>query len=259
MTSRLFARNGYRVFACVRNKKSGLHIENATIICINVDDDNSVTKGIAEIVKQTDTIDVLINNAGFGFVGPVEDFSILEMKEQFETNYFGQMRMIKAVLPYMRKNKSGMIINISSINGLVSFPLYGLYSASKFALETTSEALAFELAPFGVRVVLVEPGTFLTNFTANRKRPKQTNTKNSPYVSMTTPFFQKIEHLKDASIIRRRDPAIVANLLLRISETKNPRLRYKVGYDAHIFHLADRLLPKSVKFWLMRRAYHWPE
>ncbi len=259
-----FARQGYRVFAGARSKASEALLKMAAerphirIVSLDVSRDRSVKDAMHQILSETDSVNVLVNNAGFGFIGPIEDFTIDEIKEQFETNFFGQIRMIKIVAPMMRKNRQGTIINISSINGLVSFPLYGVYSASKFALETLSEALAFELFSFGIRVVLVEPGTFGTGFTANRKHPAHMASKSSPYHPVTSRFFTQLEHLKDARIIRRQDPAVVARLLYQIAETAHPRLRYKVGPDAYFLHWLDRTTPKPLKFLFMRYAYGWP-
>lgn len=262
-----FARVGWRVFAVVRSLKNAAVLTEAakseklpvTVIELDIARDGSVSSGMRQILEQTKRIDLLVNNAGFGFIGPMEDFTIEEMKEQFETNFFGQMRMIQSVIPLMRKQKEGMIVNMSSINGLVSFPLYGIYSASKFALETVSEATAFELAPFGIRVVLVEPGTFLTNFTNNRRHPARMNTDESPYQPMTKRFFLRLEKIKDSQILKRQDPMIVAKRIYELAHIKHPKLRYKIGLDAHVFHLMDRITPKFIKFALMRRAYRWPE
>lgn len=260
-----FARCGYQVFAGIRNRKTAQELfrivkEEAlpvTVIDLDITSQMSVKNAMRTILSDADGIDVLVNNAGFGFVGPVEDFTLEEMKKQFETNFFGQLTMSKAVIPLMRKRKSGTIINISSINGLVAFPLYGLYGATKHALEAVSEALAFEVAPFGIRVVLIEPGTFLTNFTANRKHPEKTNTDESPYRTMTRPFFQKIEQLKDANVIKRHDPAKVGNLVVSIAQSANPRLRYKVGADAYILHMMNLITPSWIKFFVMRKMYNW--
>jgi NAD(P)-dependent dehydrogenase (short-subunit alcohol dehydrogenase family) len=264
-TTLAFARHGYHVFAGIRNKKTAQELFRivkeeslpVTVIDLDITSEASVIHAMRTILSHTDHIDVLVNNAGFGFVGPVEDFTLEEMKEQFETNFFGQLRMSKAVIPLMRIRKRGTIINISSINGLVAFPLYGLYGATKHALEAACEALAFEVAPFGIRVVLVEPGTFLTNFTANRKHPQKTNTDDSAYRAMTRPFFQKIEHLKDANVIRRHNPSKVGNLLVSIAQSASPRLRYKVGADAYILHMFNIITPSWVKFFMMKKMYNW--
>ncbi len=265
-TTIMFARSGYRVYACVRRRAS-TELTDAitreslpvTVVVLDITSDRSVEAGMRRIRAVEKRIDVLVNNAGFGFVGPVEDFTVDEMKEQFETNFFGQVRMMKAVVPGMREKRNGVIINISSVNGLVSFPLYGVYSASKFALETLSEAAAFELASFGIHVVLVEPGTFSTNFTANRRHPMFMKNRKSAYFAVTSKFFPRLERMKDARIITRKDPSVVARTLYRIAQDPHPRLRYKVGLDAYLFHLFDRVVPKPVKFFFLRWAYHWPK
>ena len=147
---------------------------------MDVDDGESVRKTVLKIVDKVHRIDILINNAGYGLFGALEDTSIEEIKEQFETNYFGAVRTIKAVLPTMRKQKSGIIINISSIAGVVGIPGECVYSSSKFALEGLSESISYELQPYGIKVILIEPGVIKTNFVPNIRFPSIAEEKSKP-------------------------------------------------------------------------------
>ena len=166
------ARNGYVTCATMRDiKKSGdleriAKTENLQIKIfeMDVDKDNSVYTAIEKIIKEFGKIDILVNNAGYGLFGAFEDFSMDEIKNQFETNVFGVIRVIHKVLPIMRQQKSGIIINISSISGLAGVPIQSAYCATKFAVEGLSEALSFELEPFGIKLILIEPGVINTEF-----------------------------------------------------------------------------------------------
>lgn len=269
-TALYFARNGYQTFASVRNPKSEGAIKlkqraddeklDLHVVRIDITRDVSVTSGIAEVVKRAGKIDVLVNNAGFAFLGAVEDFTIDEVIEQYNTNIFGYLRMIKAVAPLMRRQKSGLIINVSSINGLLPFPLYGVYSSSKYAIETLSEVLRFELNPFGIKVALVEPGSFITNLPQNRKHPKIQGTIASSYKKLTDSFFNRYEALhkiRNSLVKRLADPKRVAKRIYLITQSKNPTLRNVVGLDAHLFLILKGILPDSLVFWLMKKAYQW--
>jgi short-subunit dehydrogenase len=270
-TALKFAREGEAVFAGVRNLKadgarilveiaSQEHL-NLQLVHVDVTKDQQVKSAINEVISKAKHIDVLVNNAGFGFTGAVEDFSIEELQEQYNTNIFGVVRMIKAVAPYMRQQKSGVIINLSSINGLISFPLYSIYSSSKFALETLSEGMRFEMRPFGIKVILIEPGVFKTGFTSNRKFPQQQLNPASPYFDLNKRFFGKLDQLDQAKSEGFWTPLLhpkrVANKIYRISRLKHPHTRYLVGVDAHILFWLKRLLPEWIRFRLLQRVYHW--
>lgn len=167
------ARSGFQVYATMRNPRKAGPIQDIAykeklalkVAELDVDSDGSVQRAAGSILGETGgRVDVLVNNAGYGLAGAVEDLSMDELKAQFETNFFGLVRVTQAVLPAMRKQKSGIIINVSSIAGRVAFPLSPAYSATKFAVEGLSEAMSHELAPFGIRVALVEQGMIRTNF-----------------------------------------------------------------------------------------------
>ena len=271
LTALKFARNGWLTFASMRDvegvgakelwetrSRESLPIE---LVKIDVGDEISVKEGVAEVVKKTGRIDILVNNAGFGYLGPVEEFSVDEVKSQFETNVFGTLRMVKAVTPLMREGRSGTIINISSINGLISFPLFGVYSSSKFALEALSVSLRFELSHFGIKVVLVEPGSYLTKFATNKKHPVLFGKEGSIYKELEDQFFHRYqkahEKVEGSFISRFTDPQRVADLIFKISQEKNPQQRYLIGVDAHLYYWLKKMLPNS--FWelLLHKVYNW--
>src|SRR5919202_2949786 len=198
-TSLLLAKNGVFTYATMRNldrsnkiielkQKGNLPLE---VLKLDVTDDKSINDAIGKIENEQETMDILVNNAGYALVGPLEELSIQEFKEQFETNVFGVIRVTQSVLPIMRKQRSGTIVNVSSIAGRIGFPLTPAYVSSKFALEGLSESIAYELEQFGIKVILVEPGIIKTNFDNNLKIGKNvsaastTNDHNSPYADIT--------------------------------------------------------------------------
>jgi NAD(P)-dependent dehydrogenase (short-subunit alcohol dehydrogenase family) len=153
------------------------------VLKLDVTDDKSIKEAIEKVANEQGRIDVLVNNAGYGLVGPLEELSIQEFKEQFETNVFGVIRVTKSVLPIMRKRRQGSIVNISSIAGRIGFPLTPAYVSSKFALEGLFESMAYELEQFGINVILVEPGVIKTNFDNNLKIGKNVSTTTNDYSS----------------------------------------------------------------------------
>src|SRR5437868_7748992 len=161
---------GHRVYGGSRSAVSTAGVEPITL---DVSDDASVASAMETILAKDGRLDILVNNAGFGIAGAIEDTSIDEARAQFDVNFFGVLRMCRAVLPRMRQQKGGYIVNIGSIGGLIAIPFQGFYSASTFALEGFSEALRLEVRPFGIHVVLIEPGDHRTSFTQNRRSTAQ--------------------------------------------------------------------------------------
>jgi NAD(P)-dependent dehydrogenase (short-subunit alcohol dehydrogenase family) len=197
-TSLLLAKNGFFTYATMRNldksdaiidlkQKEKLPLE---VLKLDVTNVKSVKEVIEKIVNEQETIDVLVNNAGYALVGALEELSIEEFKEQFETNVFGAIRVVQETLPIMRKQRHGTIVNISSLAGRIGFPLTSAYVSSKFALEGLSESMAYEVEQFGINVILIEPGVIKTNFDKNLKIGKKasisttTNNSNSPYAEL---------------------------------------------------------------------------
>src|SRR5580704_14600871 len=162
------AGHGYRVYGTSRRTAIS-STENLTMLTTDVTNEYSVDKTVAAVLDREGQLDILVNNAGMGIAGPVEATSIEEAKQQFEVNFFGALRVCRAVLPAMRGRRSGYIVNIGSIGGVLAIPYQAMYSASKFALEGLSEALRLEVRPFGIRVVIIEPGDHKTALTQNRQ------------------------------------------------------------------------------------------
>jgi len=240
-TSLLLAKNGFFTYATMRNlDKSNKIIDlklkeklPLEVLELDVTDDKSVKEAIEKIANEQGTVDVLVNNAGYALVGPLEELSIQEFKEQFETNVFGAIRVTQAVLPIMRKQRHGTIVNISSIAGRIGFPLTSAYVSSKFALEGLSESMAYEIDQFGTKVILIEPGVIKTNFDHNLKIGKKvstTNDRNSPYADITERRIAGFKPRFENGI-----PAIdVAKVILKAITSKNvpSQSRYLVGNDA---------------------------
>ncbi|RUM68949.1 MAG: SDR family NAD(P)-dependent oxidoreductase [Sulfurospirillum sp.] len=198
------SKNGYTVYAGSRTpeKLSDIASENLVPIALDITDQNSV----ARAVQKLERIDVLVNNAGYGLVSTVEEVSEAEMLRQFDVNLFGVLRMCKAVIPLMRREKAGVIVNISSFLGKIGLPLFTLYNASKYALEGVTDSLRYELRPFGIRVHSIMPGFFDTNFARDNLVVNEGIRKeNSPYaqtVSQLLPLIlEQINHGNDAAQI----------------------------------------------------------
>ena len=259
-TSLILARNGFLTYATMRNlnKSEDMKLtvakENLPIQIkqLDVTEDLSVENAIQEISSETGRIDVLVNNAGYGLNGAFEDLAMDEIKAQYETNVFGLMRTTQAVLPIMRKQKSGTIVNISSGAGRFGFPGGSAYVSTKFAVEGLSESMSYELEPFGIKVVIVEPGVIRTNFMDGLVIAKKSQDPNSPY----SQIMQKIatgfeEMMKNAS-----SPDLVAKVVLNAIRDKNPSLRYLAGNDVEAWlggnrKIADEELYKMMKQNLM--------
>jgi NAD(P)-dependent dehydrogenase (short-subunit alcohol dehydrogenase family) len=250
LTAIEFAQNGYLVVATMRDLGRGAKLEEAAQTArvraqidfrqLDVTNFDSIPGVIDTIVRDHGHIDVLVNNAGFSLSGFAEDLSLNEIRHQFETNFFGNVAMTKSVLPVMRAQKSGHIIQVTSVAGRLGQPMLSAYSASKFALEGFSESLRIETHSLGIRVVLVEPGSFDTDiWTRNVVVGKGALDPNSPNRERSRRFAKIIKK----GSTERRDARDVARLILRIANNPNPRLRYMIGADAKKQLWAKRLLP----------------
>ena len=234
-TSLILARNGFLTFATMRNlnKSENMKLivakENLPIQIkqLDVTHDVSVKNAIQEISSEAGHIDVLVNNAGYGLNGAFEDLAMDEIKAQYETNVFGLIRTSQAVLPTMRRQKSGTIVNISSGAGRFGLPGASAYVSTKFAVEGLSESMSYELEPFGIKVVIVEPGVIRTNFMDGLVIAKKSQDPNSPYsqiMQKTATGFE--EMMKNAS-----SADLVAKVVLNAIRDENPSLRYLAGSD----------------------------
>jgi len=237
-TSLALAREGYFTYATMRDTTKSAKIKEIaqkenlkiSILELDVDDENSVKTAIAHILDQKQRIDVLVNNAGWGLWGCVEDVSIDEFKEQFETNFFSIIRLIQEVAPTMRKQGSGTIVNVSSVVGRIGFPASPAYISSKFALEGLSESMRFEFAPFGVDVIIIEPGVIKTDFMKNMKMAKKSEL-DTVYKDITTKVVSGVKMMVEMGT----PPKEVANTIVKAIKDKNPLPRYVVGNDALMF------------------------
>jgi len=236
-TAIMLARAGIHTYASMRNlKKSKIITELAStenlplqVVQLDVIDKKSVKEAITKIVTEKERIDVLVNNAGYGLFGSLEDISIEELKAQFETNFFGVIRVTQLVLPIMRKQKSGTIVNVSSVGGRIGLPVLSAYHSTKFALEGLSESMSYELEPFGIRVVIIEPGVIRTNIMNSSIIAKKAQDPKSPYFSL----IQKVENnFKLMMENESSPPEEVAKAILGVVTSENPQLRYTVGNDA---------------------------
>ena len=242
-TALAFAREGYYTYATMRDTSNGDRIKETSqkenlkinVLELDVDKEDSVKIAIKQILDQKQRIDVLVNNAGWGIWGCVEDVSIDEFKAQFETNFFGMIRLIQEVGPTMRKKGSGTIVNISSYAGRIGFPVSPAYSSSKFAIEGLSESLRLEMAPFGINVIIIEPGIVNTNFFKPMKIAKKSES-GIAYKAITDEIILRIMNKAKLGI----HPKEVAKIILEVVKTDKPLPRYYVGDDAAKFLEARR-------------------
>jgi NAD(P)-dependent dehydrogenase (short-subunit alcohol dehydrogenase family) len=235
-TAMLLSRNGFYTYATMRNlRKSGGITQIAEkerlplqVLQLDVNDDQSVKAAVDQIAKEKQRIDVLVNNAGFLMVGCVEDLSIDEFKAQFETNLFGVIRVSQRILPYMRKQKQGIIVNVSSAAGRIAVPTVPAHTSAKFAVEGLSEALKYEVEPFGIKIVIVEPGVIKTNIMNASVAGKRAQDPNSPYAQMMQKVMARFSSFFENAPL----PIEVAKVILEAISAESPDTRYLVGDDA---------------------------
>lgn len=249
VTAALLAKQGHTVYGTSR--KASENTGTVRMLEMDVTDPSSVQKSVDHILSEEGRIDVLINNAGLGISGALELATDEEIDKQMNTNFRGTVHTCRAVLPAMRKAGKGLIINISSIGGLIAVPFQGFYSASKFAVEGYSEALALEVRPFGIKVCLVEPGDFCTTFTANRNI-SSASLNNPDYgeaFSRTLFVAEKMEH-------NGSHPDKLAQTISHLIRKKHPPLRTKTGPIGQIlFAHCKGWLPDNLVQWVVRTGY----
>ncbi|MGZ5509480.1 MAG: SDR family oxidoreductase [Nitrososphaeraceae archaeon] len=265
-TSLLLARNGFYTYVTMRNldksktitdlkQKEKLSLE---VLKLDVTTDESVKEAIHRITNEQGRIDVLVNNAGYALVGPFEELSIEEFKEQFETNVFGVIRVTQSVLPIMRRQKCGTIVNISSIAGKIGFPLTSAYVSSKFALEGLCESMAYEVEQFGIKVILIEPGVIKTNFDNNLKIGKRVSiVLNSSYAEMTQKRISGFKPRFESG----SPPIEVATVILKAITSENlSELRYLVGNDAFkLMEIRDNISDKEFRKLIMKSVLQFQQ
>ncbi len=247
-TAGLLSKRGFRVFGTSR-KPTGQSAEvGYEMVRLDVDSDESVNSCVEALLEKAGRLDVLVNNAGFVLTGGIEETSVEEAKAQFETNFFGAVRMVRACLPAMRKQGSGQIINISSIAAEIPIPFEGYYAAAKAALIAYSQALRHEVMSLGLKVSVVEPGFFHTKLAETRRSSEN---RIDVYDQMRTRAGEALER----DVVNGGDPRLVAEKIMRIVETKSPRLEYLVGKSGR-YKALKLLLPESMFEKGVRRRYN---
>ena len=241
---------GYKVYGTTRNLKNYPEFTDFQLIELDVRNTASIEQAVNSLMASEGNIDVLINNAGVGITGPIEEIPEIEINKVFDTNFNGPINLIRAVLPVMRKQNSGLIINITSIAGFMGLPYRGIYSASKGALELLTEALRMETKDFGVKITNLAPGDFATNIAAGRYHTPANET--SPYYKS----YSKSLAIMDEHVKEGQDPIKVAEKVLKIINTKNPKIHYKVGSPMQKFSLVlKKILPDKVYERLLLNHY----
>lgn len=232
-TAKLFQQNGWNVIASMRspeNEEELNKLENVFVTRLDVQDESSIRKTVEAGVQKFGTIDILVNNAGYGLMGVFESATKEQIQKQFDVNVFGMMQVTQAVLPYLRKNGRGVIVNLSSFGGIVALPFTSLYAASKFAVEGFSESLSHELAKFDIKVKIIEPGGVHTNFRTGLEMVKNEIPEYNPYMAT---FFSRYatptEHLAKAT------PQDIAATIYTAATDETDQLRYISGSDAQFY------------------------
>lgn len=240
---------GYKVYGTSRNPQN-IKGSKFPLVAMDVRDAESIKTAVTQVITETGRIDLLINNAGVGITGPLEEIPASEIKNNFETNLFGPIEVMKAVLPHMRSQKQGLIINVTSIAGYMGLPYRSVYSASKGALELITEALRMEVKSFGINIVNVAPGDFATNIAAGRYHAPLV--KGSPYeVPYGNTLNTMNEHVDSGS-----NPQQMAEAIYAIMKTPNPNVHYKVGAFMQKFSIVlKRVLPDKVYEKLLMNHY----
>jgi NAD(P)-dependent dehydrogenase (short-subunit alcohol dehydrogenase family) len=254
-TALLLSRSGFYTYASMRNLgKSRTITEIADkehlplqVVQLDGNDETSVRNAINRIETEKGRIDVLVNNAGYGFFSSIEDATLDQIKKQFETNFFGVIRLIRGVLPIMRRQRNGTIVNVSSAVGKVGLPLSSPYVATKFALEGLSESIRYELNGLGISVILIEPGIIRTNALKNAETTHRVSKSPSPYADLNERIMKVFGTLMDNS----SSPRVVAEAILDAITSNDPEIRYLVGADAEsIMKIRKSTSDKEFENWI---------
>jgi NAD(P)-dependent dehydrogenase (short-subunit alcohol dehydrogenase family) len=248
--------DGFEVYAVARrvDRMDRLQQQGIHVFGMDVTDDASMVSGVARVVDEQGRIDVLVNNAGYGSYGAVEDVPLDEARRQFDVNVFGLARLTQLVTPHLRAQGSGRIINISSIGGKFYEPLGAWYHAAKFAVEGFSDSLRIELAPFGIDVVIIEPGPIRTEWNEISRESLTLTSKGGAYEEMAT-GVRKVLERADTSKLMSSTADVVAKKIVKAATVRNPRARYPVGRNAGTIVRARRLLPDAAFDAIVKRMY----
>ena len=248
ITATYLSEQGFIVYGTSRSPKA--ESRNFDLLQLDVLDKLSIDAAVAQIIDKEGRLDVLINNAGIGITGPIEETPTEEMRKGFDTNFFGGIEVIKSVLPQMRRQGDGLILNVTSIAGYMGLPFRGIYSATKGSMEIVSEALSMEVKQFGIKVVNVAPGDFATNIASGRYHTPVF--KDSAYAKL----YQSNLDLMDAHVDSGKDPIIMAHRILKIINDPKPKLHYKVGEYMQKFSIVlKRVLPDRMYEKLIMNHY----
>ena len=240
------AADGFRVFGTSR--RGGVTGGGIEMLALDVASDDSVQACVATLAERTGEVDVVVNNAGYLLGGAIEETTIEQAKAQFETNFFGAVRIIQAVLPGMRQRKSGRIVNITSLAGLVPLPFWGMYNASKFALEGLTETLRYELAPFAIHVSAIEAGLIRTRF--------YTDDRKAAPIEAYQPWHRRFRKTMAEFERKAPEPELVAEAVSKAVHAARPALRYKVTREATQFTLLRRFMPAGIFERALRAGFH---
>lgn len=249
-TAEYFGRRGWNVAATMRNPgnlQSGFNLENIRTYPLDVTNPDSINQAISSVINDFGRIDVVVNNAGYGAVGIFEKASPAEIQQQFNTNVFGVMNVIREILPYFRKQAGGTIINISSMGGRLTFPLYSLYHATKWAVEGYSESLQFELRQFNIRVKVIEPGAIKTDF-YSRSMHKFENDGVKDYDNYESRVYKNTQLAEKNA----PGPVVVAKKIYKAANSRSFKLRYPVGGLGPWLLIIRKLIPLSWYFKMVR-------
>lgn len=252
LTTIALARRGWRVLATMRNPDRSGKLEEAAraagvrerleLLRLDVTKGDEIAAVAGQVASRQDPLHGLVNNAGFALPGFTEDVTDAELREQFETNFFGAAAMTRALLPVMRRQGFGHVVMVSSISGRLGFPGVGSYAAAKFALEGWTESLRYEMKPVGIQVAIVEPGAFETDiWTRNAKIADGMRDPTSPNAGRVEKWRARVQGQR-----QKADPQVVADLIARVLETPRPRLRYVIGTDARMGLMMKALLPRAI-------------
>ncbi|MFL9842974.1 SDR family oxidoreductase [Flavobacterium rhizosphaerae] len=248
-TGEFLVSKGYNVYGTSRNPEK-ISDSPFPLVALDVRNTDSIKRAVAQVIDEAGAIDVLVNNAGVGITGPIEEIPSEEIKNNFEVNLFGPVEVMKAVLPQMRKQKNGLIINITSIAGYMGLPYRGVYSASKGALELITEALRMEARPFGITITSVAPGDFATNIAAGRYHAPVV--KGSPYEATYGATLSTMNDHVDAG----SNPQQMAEAIYAVMKDPNPAVHYRVGAFMQKFSITlKKILPDKVYEKMLMKHY----
>jgi len=235
-----FLEKGWNAAATMRNpgkEKDLINRENCICPALDVTDPKSIRNAVSETLKKFGRIDAVVNNAGFSLIGPFETTDVKDIQREYDTNVFGLMNVTREILPLFREQKAGNIVNIASIGGRVGLPLYSLYNSTKFAVEGFSEALQWELAPFNIRIKIIEPGVIKTDFYGRSMTHTEKN--ESPYAFFTDKMMKSLMKVGETGIGAEK----VARVIYRAAGSKSRKIRYSIGPDAKLLLFIKAILP----------------